>query len=357
MRTRFLAPIAATVLLVVAACSSGGGNNATPTTTSPTAAQSPATTADSDPSPSDTTAASPTSGPVTPLDIVIGTSLNTHVVAMEMAIIDGAFASAGLNVTRQTQQSTAAQVPLLSDNTWQLTTGGAATVISAVAGGVDLKIIAAVSYNAVRDNGSSRGTLVRADSGMTSFADLKGTLGTSSVGNSLDLHLRAAVDLSGGDSSQLTSVEVPNANALQALRDGQIDVLAVPQPFATQGQNDPTLLNLGDAGIITLESDTAPVLYIIALGSWADEHAAELTEFLRILEEQSEVANGDTNRVLEIASSLTEQPVERLANVPLPVYGTVVDRDVLQREIDVMVEYGGMSASEAPTVDDIWWQP
>src|SRR5690606_31777238 len=292
-----------------------------------------------------------------PATITIGVSPNVNVAAMQIGIEEGLFEARDLTVELDTHQSSSASVPLLLNNEWQMTTAGAATVITAISEGIDIKIVSAVSYNRVTEFGASRATLVRADSGITSFAELTGKLGSNGLGSSLDIHTRTAVDQAGGDAQNLTSVEIPQPNAVAALRDGSVDAITVTQPFAARAAADPDLVSLGDPAISALGSDTAPIIYTVVAGAYAQANGDVLKRFLEALEEASELANNDEDRAREAASTLTELPVEELAQIPMPGYGTELDRDVLQREIDVLIEYADLDPADAPSVDDLLWTP
>ncbi|MFC0527633.1 ABC transporter substrate-binding protein [Phytohabitans kaempferiae] len=292
-----------------------------------------------------------------PTKIKIGVSPNVNVAGMQIGIDQGKFTARELAVELDSHQSSSASVPLLLNNQWQMTTAGAATVISAIAEGVDLKIVSSVSYNVVTDDGASRATLVRANSGITTFQQVKGKLGVNGLGSSLDIHTRATIDKAGGDSKQLTSVEIPQSNAVAALRDGTVDAITVTQPFAYRASQDPSLRSLGDPAISALDSEQAPIIYTVVAGSFAEKNAEALRQFVEALGEASTVANDDPQAARQAASKLTELPVEQLAKIPLPGYGTEIDRDVLQHEIDVLVQYGDLAKEKAPSVDDLLWKP
>lgn len=325
MRIKFLAPVAAVFLLLSAtACSGSAGTT--------------------------TTAAGP-------MKITIGVSPNASVAALQIGADRGQFAAKNLTVELDSHQSSSASVPLLLKNQLQMTTAGPSTVISALAGGVDLKIVSAVSDNVVTPTGSNRATLVRANSGITSFKQLKGKFGVNGLGSALDIDTRAAIDKAGGDSKQLTSVEIPLPNAAAALRSGTVDAITVFQPFAYQASQDPSLRSLGDPANTALGSDTAPTLYTVVAGSFAQKNSAVLQQFVEALGEASKVANDDPQATLQAAAQLTKLPVDQLAKIPPLRYDTQIDRNVVQREIDLMVQYGGVAKDKAPTVDTLLWKP
>lgn len=296
-------------------------------------------------------------GDTGPASIAIGVSPNLNVAGMQIGIDEGIFAENDLEVELDTHQSSSASIPLLLNDQWQMTTAGAATVVTAVAEGIDVQIFGAVSYNVATDDGAARSTLVRADSDMTAFEDLSGDLGVNAIGSSFDVHTRTAVDKSGGDSSQLTSVEVPLPNSAAALRDGRIDAVTLPQPLAHGAAQDADLRGLGDPAIISLGADDAPIIYLMAAGDYLRDNADAVERFLDALSQASEQANENPDAIHEAASTLMELPPDVFDGVPLPGYGVELDREVLQAEIDVLVEHADLTAETAPSADDMIWAP
>jgi ABC-type nitrate/sulfonate/bicarbonate transport system substrate-binding protein len=111
-------------------------------------------------------------------------------------------------------------------------TGSANAIVDAASKGIDLAIVASVSKESSK--GFNTTYMVREDSPIKTLTDLKGKLiGTNAHRSSIELWARLAAEKGGLDRERdvrFAVIEFPVQG--QALRSGQIDVGAFPQPFA-----------------------------------------------------------------------------------------------------------------------------
>jgi ABC-type nitrate/sulfonate/bicarbonate transport system substrate-binding protein len=110
-------------------------------------------------------------------------------------------------------------------------TGSANAIVDAASKGVGLAIVASISKESTK--GFNTTYLVKEDSPIRSLKDLKGkVIGTNAHRSSIELWARLAAENGGLDRERdvrFTVVEFPVQG--QAVRSGQIDVGAFPQPY------------------------------------------------------------------------------------------------------------------------------
>jgi ABC-type nitrate/sulfonate/bicarbonate transport system substrate-binding protein len=136
-------------------------------------------------------------------------------------------------------------------------TGSSNAITDAASKGIDLVVVASISKES--DKGFRSSYMVRDESPIRAFGDLKGKLiGINAHRSSIELWARLAVQKAGLNperDARYAVVEFPLQG--QALRSGQLDVGAFPQPFAALEQAKPGLRTLFTTGdILPFDQET-----------------------------------------------------------------------------------------------------
>jgi NitT/TauT family transport system substrate-binding protein len=271
-----------------------------------------------------------------------------------VALYEGLFKAQGLNVKFVPAVSSETAIADQVKGTYDITGGNYVSYIQAQqAGQADLDIFAEGS---VMQPGA-QGLYTMPNSGIHTLGQLVGkTIGINAPKNILYL-LVASVLASHG--IPVTAVkfktDIPLPGMAAALKSGEISAAVLPEPFASQAdeQYGVSLLADLDQGATT----DFPVQGYVVTRQWAQEYPRTLAAFTRALEEGQEIA--DSNR------TAAEQAMEDLPKTPQPLNvspGTAaimaldnypvgpVDVTRLQRVADVMSQFLGFPSFDVQSM-------
>ncbi len=278
----------------------------------------------------------------TPVDLrVLMAPINYEVA--HIALDQGFFTDEGLNVTLL-DGGTA------QDNMAQLA-GGSADIsilswdatVTATAQGVPVKLIGGNAV--VSDEFDTSGVFVRADSGITSIADLKGkTIAFNSLGTGGNVPVFQALEAAGISTDQVT---------MQAALEGsQVDAVLAADSFYAQISADPTYTDIAHPvreyraglGITLWGVDT----------TWLDSNQDTATHFIAAIDKAIDWYNDPANKqaVLELRSQVTGQPVDKVSTLMVP-FDTAINVKVSQDVTDALEKFG--LVENPKSVDDILW--
>lgn len=121
--------------------------------------------------------------------------------------------------------------------------------------------------------------LVLQDSGIDSFADVKGkTIGVNSIGSAVDVIFRYALIEAGLDpKTNVDFVEIGFGAMGQALRDGRVDVASMVQPFSEQE------VSQGGVRVLTTAEESVgqnSAIAVVARNDFLEEHPDAAKAFL-----------------------------------------------------------------------------
>lgn len=175
---------------------------------------------------------------------------------------------------------------------------------------------------------------------ITTLADLRGrTIGVTSS-DDIDTLLVRALLAENGISADSVNIQFgfQLSNIAEQLNAGQANAAPIPEPFATEGEQQYGLQALADVdqGVTT----NFPLEGYAVTQAWAQKYPNTLAAFDRALEEGQEIA--DTNRTAfqaAVERYLGIQP-ETAAVINLPDYPLSVSPTQLQRVVDAMVQFG-----------------
>ncbi|MER2136806.1 MAG: ABC transporter substrate-binding protein, partial [Arthrobacter sp.] len=177
--------------------------------------------------------------------IVVGVIGIAPSAAMQYGVDEGIFEEHGLDVELQTGQGGAAMLPAVSTGDMNFAVGNPLTVMVAKDKGLDMKIVTGYS-NSYAEGEDINGVVARADSGITSFADLEGkTASVNAVNTQGDLTIMEAASLAGADPTQIKFSEMPFPDMEAQLDLGNTDAIWIPEPFLSKALSNPDNVLVG----------------------------------------------------------------------------------------------------------------
>jgi NitT/TauT family transport system substrate-binding protein len=260
-----------------------------------------------------------------------------------IAQMDGLFRQQGLNVTITFAPASQLAVTSIVNGTSDISGTDYVTYVdNELNNNARLRIIAEAS--SLEPN--ALGLFVPRHSPITTLAGLRGhTIGVTSA-DDIDTLLVRALLAEDGISSDSVNIQfgfqLPNISG--QLNAGQASAAPIPEPFASEGQQQYGLEELADVdqGATT----DFPLEGYAVTQAWAQKNPGTVAAFERALAEGQEIA--DTNRrAFEAAVEryLDISPVTAAA-LNMPEYPVSVSTVQLQRVVDAMVEFGMLPESD-----------
>jgi NitT/TauT family transport system substrate-binding protein len=134
-------------------------------------------------------------------------------------------------------------------------------------------------------------------------------------------------------------------NIAQQLNEGQASAAAVPEPFASEGEQQYGLQELADVdqGVTT----DFPLEGYAVTQAWAHKYPRTLAAFDRALEQGQEIADTERTAFEAAVEKYLGLKPETAAVLNVPGYPLSVTPKQLQRVVDTMVQFGMLPRSDA----------
>lgn len=323
MRTHAATTIAVALAGIVwlSACSSSSSSSSD----HPSAGQTGATT-------------SPIASTATSTALTVGMGAGVYTAPMSTSY----FKTARLNITQKNVTSGAVAVPLLLNGQLQFSEADSVGVLTAVAKGVPLVIVGAVTSGGATPATDNTGVLVKPDSPITSAAALSGkTVAVNALGGSAQLASESAIDKLGGNSQQVKFVELPPAAMVSAVQNGTV-AAAVTSAIDGQAAGLKVLFSPLAAGL-----PSAPLIVWITSRAYAASHPAIVAKFAQATVQADNYLGAHPAIVRQITVNTSTAKVSPgLAQklVLAQFLPATVQKAALQEVIDVMTKYKAISS-------------
>ncbi len=227
-------------------------------------------------------------GPPVSLDVGSTTSeVNTLIL---IAQEKGYFASNGVAVTDHVYASGVAGLQGLLDDDVQLVTGSEFALVGQVLAEKDICTIAAINRSSIEY------LVARVDRGISSLSDLKG----KTIGVPLHSRPEFALDrflyFHNIEVSELTLVDVPVDQSVDALVSGKVDAIAAWQPYTNQAEERLR----GKVIAWSVQEDQPSYTLVMSTAVWAAANRESISRFLRAMVEAEDyvTANPEAARDL-----------------------------------------------------------
>ena len=262
---------------------------------------------------------------------------------IEVAKAQGYFTQAGVDVSIVPVDSGPNVVTGVVAGQYDIGSTAYAPPLLAYGEGAPLQVV--TSVGTVGEAGTNSGTLVRKDSGITSWKDLAGKKVASNAPRSLlSLTIPAAVKADGGDPSGIEIVPLPFTQIAKAVEDGQVDAGVSLEPFLTAGLKEyPQLTDLGDSISAALPQGTPSGVYFTST-STAESKGTAITGFSEAIDKAIVYANAHLDEVKAAGAPLAGLTAEQAQAIPLSPFSQETSATTLKPLVDLMVAFSWLKA-------------
>ncbi|MFF3037949.1 ABC transporter substrate-binding protein [Arthrobacter citreus] len=279
--------------------------------------------------------------------IVVGVIGIAPSAAMQYGVDEGIFEEHGLDVELQTGQGGAAMLPAVSTGDMNFAVGNPLTVMVAKDKGLDMKIVTGYS-NSYAEGEDINGVVARADSGITTFADLEGkTASVNAVNTQGDLTIMEAASLAGADPTQIKFSEMPFPDMEAQLDLGNTDAIWIPEPFLSKALSNPDNVLVGYSNQEAVPG--MPTMVTFTSGNYASSSPETVEKFKSAMEDLLTQAEANIDDVKAVLPAFMNMPAEVAANLKMEQYDAELRTEELKDMGELMVKY--KFVENAPDLD------
>jgi NitT/TauT family transport system substrate-binding protein len=318
--------VSALSLAALTACGNSASSSGTSSSTAPAGGSAAASSAQAP------------GGSAAGTSIVVGALPVIDTAGLQVALKEGFFKQAGLNVTvKPVTQSTAAIPDLLHGSIDVIGGGNYVSFLEAQANGTFPVEILAPAIDCTAD---TYGVVAMPKSGITKPADLAGkTIAVNLTQNIQTLTTSAVLAADGVSAGSLHYVQVPFPDMGAALAASRVDAISAVEPFLAAA-----LAAGGKLVTSTCTGATAdfPLSGYVTTGTWARQHAAAARAFQQALEKGNAYADAHPDVVRALLPAYTSITAKAAAAMPLGTYPPALDAAALQR-VATLMKSGGLA--------------
>jgi ABC-type nitrate/sulfonate/bicarbonate transport system substrate-binding protein len=290
------------------------------------------------------------SQPAAMVPLKVGTLPILELLPLFVGKEEGFFREAGLDLELTTLAGGAAGIPALESGSLNLMYSNLVSVLQAVEQGLDLRIVAPGSLNAVNPQADTSRYLVLDDAGIDKLADLRGKrIAINNLRNVNDLYAVALLDTVGLRSSDYTLTEMPFPEMVDALLNKQVGAVVEVEPFITILLDSGRVRDLGSAYY-----EIHPRFYLahyVALERWLERNQDTAQRFQRAYFRSVDYVNQNRDKWGAWAVQHVRLKPELQEKVTFPDWSTLMDGEYvtsLQRTRDFMLRYGYLKKDVDP---------
>ncbi|WP_345475491.1 ABC transporter substrate-binding protein [Microbacterium pseudoresistens] len=224
------------------------------------------------------------------------------------------------------------------------------TAMTANASGFDF--VGVVQDQIAHEEGpDSGGLIVRTDSGISSLADLEGrSLAVNATGaNQVYVSIVKTLEDAGVDVSKVQFQEIPFPQMPSVLEQGQVDAVAVVDPFTTMMLSDSAYTDLAWYYVEALPG--MPLSTYWGTREWVESHPDEVSAFNAAMTEAVEYLRANPDEARDLIAEFTGLDRALLDNMPDIQWSTEVSVETWEKLIDIYVQAGLLP--EAVEVTDL----
>ncbi|MFW6203547.1 MAG: ABC transporter substrate-binding protein [Actinomycetota bacterium] len=252
-----------------------------------------------------------------------------------IAMDEGLFADAGLEIETQPIAGGAAAVPALVAGDLDISNGNHVSFILAAAEGLDIRLVNEATHGVSMTNA----LIAPEGSDIEGPADMGGaTIALNTFANITELIVRVTLADAGLGEEDYTFTEIPFPEQGAALERGDIDVGLLPEPFVTILTNDGNKV-VGDP-MTTPGLEGLPLVGYAATGEFVNENPEVIEAFQGAMAEATQIAMDDPSRVADVLLENTQIPEAMVNDITLPGWGSTPEVEGYERTHELMMEYG-----------------
>ena len=285
------------------------------------------------------------SSPVT-TSIVVGSLPVIDTAGLQVALKEGFFRQAGLNVTvKSVTQSTVAIPDLLHGSIDIIAGGNYVSFLEADANGTFPVEFLGPAIDCTAD---TYGVVAMPSSGIATPAGLSGkTIAVNLTQNIQTLTTSAVLAADGVSASSLHYVQVPFPDMVTALQANRVNAISAVEPFLSAA--------LAAGGKLVTSTCTGPAADFPLSGyettqSWVQHHAAAARAFQQALEKGNAYADAHPSVVRGLLPSYTSITAKAAAGMPLGSYPDALTATMIQRVVTLMRSGGLATPSDVASL-------
>ncbi|OAV62149.1 ABC transporter substrate-binding protein [Enteractinococcus helveticum] len=253
-------------------------------------------------------------------------------VAVEYGIQKGIFEEHGFELNVNPGASGAASLPAVVAGQLDFDIGNPMSVAIANDQGMDIRIAAGFS-NAIPEGDDIAGIIVRADSGIETYADLEGkTTAVVSLQGHNTLTTQDVAEKDGADPEGLDFTELQFGDMTAQLEQGNVDAAFMPEPFLSRALSDPANELLGYNFQDSIPG--LPTLVTYTSGELIEKDPELVKDFQVAMEDVLTQAQENKDEALAMLTDFIDVPPEAAANMRIEDWDAEIKRD----EIDQLNE-------------------
>lgn len=271
-------------------------------------------------------------------EITVGVIPILDVAPLYLGVQQGIFADHGLALNFENAAGGAAIVPAVVSGQYEIGFSNITSLMLGQAEGLDLRVVSAGSSSTGDPTADFGAIVAPADSDVKSVADLAGrTVAINTLNNINDTLIREAVDQAGGDASAIQFVEIPHAEMVAALENGQVDVAWEVEPFLTIARQG------GAQDVWSLYAEATEDLTVATYftsGETAEAKPEVIEAFAAAAEESFEYATEHPEETKAILAEYTEIDPEIFDELTLPAFPTEINRESVEHVAELGDKWG-----------------
>lgn len=256
-----------------------------------------------------------------------------------VALEEGYFAEAGLEVEAQVMQNAASVAPSVLNGQLQFGTSAVTPFLAAAQKGMPLTVVANAADVAQDSQEDVSALVVPKGSEITRPSQLENkTVAVNALSSIVHVTAAKVIKDDGGDPSKVTFVAMPFPDMMTALAQGRVDAASVVEPFVTISTD------AGATPIATPYTESfAPggsFALFFASAAYAKQHPEVVEKFSRALAKGSRTAAENPEKVSAVLVKYGKVEAGVAAKIQQPGYGDSVDPAALTQAAGVMEDLG-----------------
>ena len=256
-----------------------------------------------------------------------------------VAIHQGIFKKAGLNVNPVVLASTPAMVAASKAGSINFGVGSLSTEFQAHAQGLGLKIVSPNSALSTK----LEGIAVAADSSIRTLKDLEGkTYCINILNGQAQGQAKWALTAAGVDAGSVRFIGIPFAEAVSALQAHRVDACQVVQPYLTPAVNQGQVRVIGDDTKIFGPAGSAATAYF-STRTYAAKNTDTVKRFVRAMTETHKYIASHPTSVANVLPEFTGVTPAQAAGTAVGAFPTTFNIKNLQLAADRFVQVGLVS--------------
>lgn len=261
-----------------------------------------------------------------------------------LGIKRGFFADEGLDVKTQTIQNGAAITAAMTSGDVQFASSALAPTIVAASKGLPLQLVTTTASVGPPDSQTApygdAVLMVKKGAPFHSVQDLAGrTIVVNALNAGLELVVKATFDRLGVDPDSLKFLVVPFPDMATALDGGQVDAIAVVDPFVSDNkQRADVLQDLYPYDPGTGKQFLSSVYYTTS--SYAKSHHDIVEKFAAAMGKAQAYGSAHPDEVRQVIPTYTGLSASVVGGLALPEFPEKFSTDDYDSEVDLMLKYG-----------------